>query len=688
MLRRVVGGGLILLVVVPFWHLLSQQTGPLAREAIRLSDSYAAASWQGTILLLLVAGAAALLIPPTTYERPLARFWAVVSSFSSVRFALALAIMSGALTAGLSFYLSDAKPVLVDVLAQFVQARYLAEGMAAAPSGFPFEFWIVANTFVTDNGWVSQYPPGHGALLAVGLRLGAVWAVGPLLMATTTLFTALAAERLFPRDRAIARLGALLVAVSPFLITLAAMHMSHVSAAALVSLAAYCALRARDDGWGWAVAAGVAVGGVFATRPLSAVTIGAVVTVGVWLTGLAGREQRLRYLGTRVVAAFIGALPLVLAVAAYNAHFFDSPFRFGYLAYLGPHHGLGFHADPRGNFYGPLDGLGYTSSDLLALGFFLFRTPISVVLIIGVFLLVARRLSSGSRLVTAWALALVLPLAFYWHHDLFLGPRLLSDAAPAWCLLAAVATVGLVRRIPAVRRLAGNRFSPRVFGGVALLLSVIVGFGYLTPRDLRDYARTFASQVAPLKSVSPVLVFVHDNWNDRMVAQLLANGMRADSVTVALARNSSCRMNEFTAAYASRRAGDTMRVLPALEFAVAANDGSEPTRLPSGVVVRARPDEQLAPECRRQARSDRHGTLPLMPLLWQGDLPGLGGGSAMYVRDLGPATNAALIDRFPERRPVVLFLRERDRSPTVVAYELGMEVLWGEAGTGGDGQRR
>lgn len=67
--------------------------------------------------------------------------------------------------------------------------------------------------------------------------------------------------------------------------------------------------------------------------------------------------------------------------------------------------------DPFGNSFGPMEGLGYVSSDLTSLGYFLLRTPVSVVLLVGACLLFAKRLSNGAKLVTAWALSLVVVLA-------------------------------------------------------------------------------------------------------------------------------------------------------------------------------------------------------------------------------------------------------------------------------------
>jgi len=679
LLRRVVGGILIVLVGVPFWKLLTAVGSPIALEAVRLTDSYAILLLKGTLGILVLAAFAAFLVSSNAIDKPVLNLGARLTSWSDVRFAFALAALSGVLTLLLSWYIWDAQPILVDVLAQYVHARYFAAGMLAGPPGLPYEFWVSANTFVTDQGWVSQYPPAHIVALAVGFAVNAVWLVCPLLMAVAAFFTSLTADRLFPDDKAIARFGALLFAVSPLLATLAAAHMSHVTVAALLSIAGYCALRARDDNLAWAIGAGMAVGAAFATRPLPALVIGAVLLAGIWLFGNPERERPIAFLLQRIGVSFLGALPFLLATAAYNAHFFSNPFEFGYTSYLGPNHGLWYHPDPFGNVFGPLEGLAYTSSDLLALGYHLLRTPISVVVVIGVYLVLIGRMSNGARVVSAWALCLVVPYAAYWHHDLLLGPRMLSDAAPAWCLMASVAGVGLVRMVPTDKTFLSGRFSPRVFVSAVLSFSLLLGFGYLLPHDIRSYARTFAPAPAPPRPNAPTLVFVHGQWDGRTVARLLAAGMRGDSVTVALSLNSSCSMHEFADVHLQQSVpGDTANA-STLSFTPGVTDGSIPRSLPSGATIWARPDEELSVSCLAQANSDRGGPIPLMPLLWQGDLPGIPGTGAMYVRDLGPTENSRLIERYPRHRVGVLLRHPDDGSPTILPYAAAMELLWDSA---------
>ena len=122
-----------------------------------------------------------------------------------------------------------------------------------------------------------------------------------------------------------------------------------------------------------------------------------------------------------------------------------------------------------------------------------------------------------------------------------------------------------------------------------------------------------------------------------------------------------------------------------VSFTRGVTDGSTPTRLENGVVIRARPDEQLTPACLTQIHSDRGGAVPLMPLLWQGDLPGIGGRGAMFVRDLGPSENERLIARYPGRRVAVLLRIPDDGNVTILPYEAGMELLWGDPSSEDDG---
>ena len=224
-------------------------------------------------------------------------------------------------------------------MVQLLQARSWAAGALGAPLSDQTASRLVQNGVLASPGWVSVYPPGHTALLALGFGLDVPWLVGPALTAATTL----AARRLLSARPGAALAGGVLVAFSPFVVLLGGGYLSHASAAAAA------ARRAPAPFWKAAV----------------------------------------RWFGKRVALWPLGGLPVAAAFALYHRTVFGHPLRLGYAAAFGPAHGLGFHPDPWGNRYGTLEALAYSGFDLMALGTHLLETPVSVVGLVGVWLVLA-----------------------------------------------------------------------------------------------------------------------------------------------------------------------------------------------------------------------------------------------------------------------------------------------------------
>jgi len=526
----------------------------------------------------------------------------------------------------------------------------------AGPGADLGAFVHLQQSLFTEHGWVSQYPPGFAALLAAGFRVGMAGLVGPLLMAATAFFTMLAADRLLPARRAEARIGAGLVAFSPLLIAQAGATMNHAAAAAFGAAAVWAALRAQVDGRRWAVFAGAAVGALYATRPLTALAIGVIVAALI-----VARPARLVWLAA-------GAAPFVLAMAVWNAHFFGAPDTWGYAAALGPAAGPGFGIDPWGNAYGIVQALAYTSAELTALSVFLFETPVPLVALIGLGLVFAPRMAPGECVVLAWAL---LPLAahfFYWHHGLFMGPRMLADAAPAWSLLAILCVVSLVRRVPA----ALGAWSPRVFAAAWTVAAVLAGVLWLGPARLSSYRLPPSAALQAAGGVEgPALVFVHGGWTSRVAMRLAAGGMRLDSVETALRQNPTCAVEQWVTA---RERGETPGA--ALDFTPRATSLPPAVEISPGNRMRTRPGERMAPVCAREIAADARGVIEAAALFWRGDLPGMDGRGIVFVRDLGPARNARLRARFADHRPWFLLQRDPAAAPSLVPYEEGEGLLW------------
>lgn len=159
-------------------------------------------------------------------------------------------------------------PHVQDEQAYLLQARIFAEGARTAPTpeGSP---WMAMEFQELEPRWYSVFPPGWPLVLALGVRLGAPWLVNPLLAASLPW---LAWWAFRPRlEEPVARLTAVLVALSPGVLLLGGSWMSHTLTLAL-SLAALAAVQ--RGGVAMALAGGAAVGLLAATRPWDAVLVG------------------------------------------------------------------------------------------------------------------------------------------------------------------------------------------------------------------------------------------------------------------------------------------------------------------------------------------------------------------------------------------------------------------------------
>ncbi len=715
LLRRGLGLVLVLLTLAPFHLVLApERIGPFGADLRQGADANLQLAWWGILLALVVGAGLALLLPRASVRRVAETVADRLGTISLPLYAAGVGTLAGALGLCVTLIVFRGLPTGVDEMASLLQARYLAEGSLAGPIPEPAAAFMVVNTVLTPEGWLSLYPPSHLLLLAAGLAVDALWLVPSLLLAGLAAGTCVAAHWILgPARRNVARVGSALVALSPFLFFLGGSYLSHVSAAAFLVWAVVAVFAARDGSAGWSVAAGAAIGLAVASRPWTGLVVGGGMAGGLWIGEALRREGSWTWLLRRVAGSVAGGAPVAAAWLLYNRHFFGSPLKLGYSFAYGPTHELGFHRDPWGNLYGWIEALGFTSADLIALGVHLLETPIPAVALVGLWLAIARAVTPGTTVLLAWALLPAVANLFYWHHGFHLGPRMLYEGAPAWVLLTVLAAAGLVRSLtgpgteaPVERQGPGpdpesrspGLHSPSSLRKARMRLGEVVSAAFLlcllvSPFMAISRARTYAwdtetlqrIQIPPVPGREPALVFVHGSWAERVSGRLQASGMRMDSVETALRRNDICQLHR----YATRR----------LEFGTVPADASsqnpvgqeldfrplpgtpDPLRMVEvtpGNRVRVDPRIEFTPECRREARADRFGVLALAPLLWQGDLPGIEKGQPMAVRDLGPRANARLLARWPERTPYVFLYPGPEASPTLLPYDEGMARLWGE----------
>ena len=691
--RKGLGGLLLALSFLPIFRILDTSLeAPFRVASVEIAEVTLQLVWWGTFSTLLLGVLLSALFKGEPVRAVAARVGDLLCAPRLPVFAIAVSVLAAGLAVFTWRYLYLGLFTNVDEIASTIHARYMAAGALAGVLPVVPEAWLIPNTLMVDHGWVSQYPPTHVAFLALFIRIGAPWLVGAISMGAMAGLVALSLPRLLPGRPATARMAALLVAVSPFLVFLGGGALSHLSAGALGCLVLYSALRARDGHAGWAVLAGAAIGAMVSSRPLIGLILGSLFTLGLWIPtaisagadhSTGGPRAPLPWLLRRSAATLIGGAPFAVLLGWFNHRLFGGATTFGYLAAFGADHGLGFHRDPWGYPYGIAEALGFTSTDTLAIGVQFLETSIPLTALVGVYLLTAARLPKGASMLLAWALLPVVGNLFYWFH----ATRMLFEATPAWIALAVLGAIELSRSVPddpplrsRVREVAAWSFV------VALAAAPALGI----PTRWSTYSWTDETlsriTVPQPPNPGPAIIFTHSSWNERISATLQgAGGMRQDSVISALRRNTNCSLHRFAEAReALVRRGEAQVDLPIVDLQQAS--GIPPDierRSPApGTTVRMRPGEVLTPACLRELRSDRFGAVALAPLLWQGDLPGLEEGRILFVRDLGPEKNALILNAFPGRKPYVFVPKALEAPPELVAYAEAMEVLWGTPGDG------
>jgi hypothetical protein len=361
------------------------------------------------------------------------------------------AVLAGTLVAisvMVSWAAFDLEPVIQDSQAQLFHARIFLRGQLVAPSP-PGPAHFLADHVIVEPAFYSQYPPGHTALLALGLLAGAPFLVNPLLGGIALLLLRRVGEAFY--DRATGRRAALLALASPFVIGMSSEAMNHASALVLVLVGLLAIARTSTLGpraAAWSALGGLALGAVLLVRPVT------VIALGLPLGALAVHRLRARpaLLLPGLATAALGAALLL----AFNAATNGDPLRMGYVVRWGPSHSLGFHASPWGTPHTPLRGLDHTLSNLVGASVFLFggAFPALALVALGTW-------RERGRLAT-WALVgmpvCVLALYFfYFYQDLIFGPRYLYEASPALFLLAARGLVALSEEVVATRSPAARR---------------------------------------------------------------------------------------------------------------------------------------------------------------------------------------------------------------------------------------
>ncbi len=194
----------------------------------------------------------------------------------------------------LGYYAFERMPHVEDEVAYLFQAQTFAGGALTAPA--PPEAAVAGLDYylfeVKEGRWYSATAPGWSAALALGVAAGVPWLVNPVLAALSVLLAHAIAARLAGRDQA--DLVAMMMGASPWLLAMAASLMTHTLTLFLMLFGWWMVLKSTDRLRGHMRRlglAGLAMGWIFATRPLDGLVIGGL--TGLWvLLGTKGGPVR------------------------------------------------------------------------------------------------------------------------------------------------------------------------------------------------------------------------------------------------------------------------------------------------------------------------------------------------------------------------------------------------------------
>ena len=377
-------------------------------------------------------------------------------------------------------------PHVQDSIAQLFQAKIFALGKITVPSPPIIEFFqYFYDNIVASERWYSQYPPGHSALLMLGVLAGTPWFINPLLAALSVIMLFKTMREWSGEKHARVSIG--LFSISPFILFMSASFMNHVSTLLFILLYLYSLIKAQKTSSNtYAIIAGLSLGMVLNIRPLEAVALGTFFGGCFFIWNLQHRTFR-------TFLSFVCAFCfMALLLLAYNYATTGDPLLFGYQVRWGNAHTLGFSSIsvmdrlPHTPYRGVINSL--RSSIALNQNLFewLFPSLLPIIIFFTPFLY---KKTLKDYLALGGMLIVPLFYFFYFYQDLCLGPRFLYASLPCILFLSARSFDKIISGIATAR--CCSLASARNAFITVILFSIIFALFIRMPYYSRYYANTF-----------------------------------------------------------------------------------------------------------------------------------------------------------------------------------------------------
>jgi hypothetical protein len=368
-------------------------------------------------------------------------------------------------------------------------------------------------THMINNGqWYSQYPPGHSALLAVGVLANVPWMVNPLLGSATVVLFYFLGKELY--GESVGRLSAILGLLSPLILFMSSEFMNHASSLFFFTL--FLLYGAKVLGSGKAIhgaVAGGAIGWVLLIRPLTAIGAG----LPLLLYGAVQLVRRRKELAAGAFAMVGAASVFVVFLLIFNYLTNGNPLLFGFQVLYGDDVLPGFGNSAWGEAHTFLKGVYQTLDNLLGMNKYLFEWHLPSLTLV-ILLFITQTTNKWDFILLGSAFSLAVAYLFYWYQDWCFGPRFLYEAA---CPLVILAARGLDRAPRLLRSAFGARASVRsltALTGFLVAVLFVVGIATNIPPHLKMYGERYwgvngqALRAAESADLHHAIVFTRGNY--------------------------------------------------------------------------------------------------------------------------------------------------------------------------------
>lgn len=387
---------------------------------------------------------------------------------------------------GLGWYCFGFLPAIMDSTAQYIHAKYMAQGqvygITPPLSGF-FPIWMAVN----NGKFFAQYQPLHIFLLSLGHRISAPWLVNPACASATLAVIYFLARSVFRESTA--RIAVALTLGCQFVLFMSSEYMNHASALLFTALFMLCyvhtdkACRAgRKTAPQWGFATGLSLGAVLLVRPFSA--------AGIALPFLLYSLLRLKKEPQRYREAFAwasggGAICLIIQFW-FNFQTSSNIFMFPSAMY---HSGLATAALGIGaGALSPEHILTKAHIEWWSMQQDFFEWPLPSLAFVAVYsLLPIRNRYAGLMLASLFSHTMV-NFANQFSNYTF-GPRYMYETSAAIIILSAAG----IQRLPALLRTLRVRLPPAQLSNPMLALLVAVYFMAAAGKPLEDNLHRFSS---------------------------------------------------------------------------------------------------------------------------------------------------------------------------------------------------